>query len=414
MAAVLPSLAACVDTLGPQIIRASQVDYNKSVQEVVSEELLLNIVRRRYLEPPQFVTIGSITTQVSNSGSVSVGASGEFPGGGAPNVATASGNAGYTFSDTPTISIMPRADEEVTTQLTQRIFYDTPALLANVGYPPDIIFAVTVAAMGNVQGPEFGIGRNFRPGSPEFVEMIRLVGDLYNRGKLRYGSVMINDPYSDITYTKRDITPEIQMTAVGLGTGKGRFRSFDGGKTYYFTDQNYYTGLWIDEDARDTPEGRRLLQLLNLTRSPLYRFWKVENKKVPTGADFSSLQSTDPQREYLSLLPHSFYSVLNFLAFFVEVPEEHEREGRAFSTDPYDQAIRQGTAVDLYPFLTIRSSRERPADAYVAIRHRDTWFYIDDRDQDSKRFFNAVYDLFNLVIAPSGGSAGPVLTLPLQ
>jgi hypothetical protein len=48
------------------------------------------------------------------------------------------------------------------------------------------------------------------------------------------------------------------------------------------------------------------------------------------------------------------------------------------------------------------------------VEHRDTWFYVEDTDYASKRFFNAVYDLFNMEIAPSSGSGSPVLTIPVK
>jgi hypothetical protein len=41
-------------------------------------------------------------------------------------------------------------------------------------------------------------------------------------------------------------------------------------------------------------------------------------------------------------------------------------------------------------------------------------FYVDDRDYRSKRFFNGVYDIFNMEIAPSGGGGGPIVTLPVK
>ncbi len=126
------------------------------------------------------------------------------------------------------------------------------------------------------------------------------------------------------------------MAAVGLGTNKGRFRSFDGGKKYYFTDQNYYSFLWIDENARDSEDGRRVIELLNLKRKPLRRLWKVEGSKVVTGPDYS-WQTDDPPREILPLWPRSFYSILNFLAFSVQVSEEDVQDGRAFPIETYKQ-----------------------------------------------------------------------------
>jgi hypothetical protein len=110
----------------------------------------------------------------------------------------------------------------------------------------------------------------------------------------------------------------------------------------------------------------------------------------------------------------SFYSVLNLLAYGIDVPPKDEEEGRAFTKASYDQAVREGRAVDLSDKFVVRSSRERPADAFVAVKHRGSWFYVDDRDYVSKRFFNAVYDLFNMEIAPSGGGGGPILTVPVR
>jgi hypothetical protein len=329
------------------------------------------------------------------------------------NVYGVGATGAYSFSDSPTISIVPRAGQEVTKQLTQRIFYDTPAYLANAGYPYDLVLALTVEAAGNVRGPQFGIENYFRPGTRKYVELIQRIGSLIDKNQLIAGTIVLNDPYSDITYEKDKVTIGDQMTAVGLGPNKGRFRSFDGGKDYYFTDQNYYSFLWIDEKARDSGDGRRVIELLNLKPKPLRRLWKVEGSRTPIGPDFS-WQTNDPPREILPLWPRSFYAVLNFLAFAVQVPEEDVKDNRAFSIETYKQAVKDGLAVDLTKYFTIHWSKSRPSNAFVAIHHRGKWFYIDDRDAKSKRFFNAVYDLYNIEMAQSPPSGGPLLTLPLK
>ena len=110
----------------------------------------------------------------------------------------------------------------------------------------------------------------------------------------------------------------------------------------------------------------------------------------------------------------TFYSVLNLLAYGVNVPPKDEEERRAFTKALYDQAVREGRAVDLSDKFVVQSSSERPANASVAVKHRGSWFYVDDRDHVSKRLFNAVYDLFNMEIAPSGGGGGPILTVPVR
>jgi hypothetical protein len=61
--------------------------------------------------------------------------------------------------------------------------------------------------------------------------------------------------------------------------------------------------------------------------------------------------------------------------------------------------------------VRIHSSRERPIDAYAAVRYRDYWFWIDDRDMKSKSEFLFILVLFSLAetgVAPQT----PVITVP--
>jgi hypothetical protein len=53
-------LASC--TNGPDLIVNSHAEYNQAVRQVMNEELLLNIVRMRYAEAPQFIEVSGITT----------------------------------------------------------------------------------------------------------------------------------------------------------------------------------------------------------------------------------------------------------------------------------------------------------------------------------------------------------------
>jgi hypothetical protein len=49
-----------------------------------------------------------------------------------------------------------------------------------------------------------------------------------------------------------------------------------------------------------------------------------------------------------------------------------------------------------------QSSRKRPANAFVAMKHRGSWFCTDDRGHGSKHFFNAASDHVNMVVDPLG------------
>jgi hypothetical protein len=102
---VLLILSSC-KSIGPNVVLKSHIDYNKAVEQVIQEELLLNIVRRRYYEAPQFVTISNINATMSVSAGGSAGASTSFGG---------SGNAGANigYSNTPTITFTPRQGHEI-------------------------------------------------------------------------------------------------------------------------------------------------------------------------------------------------------------------------------------------------------------------------------------------------------------
>jgi hypothetical protein len=62
-------LSSC-KSIGPKTIMKSHIAYNKAVEQVIQEELLLNIVRRRYYEAPQFVTVSNINSTMSRTSAV--------------------------------------------------------------------------------------------------------------------------------------------------------------------------------------------------------------------------------------------------------------------------------------------------------------------------------------------------------
>ena len=400
-------LSGC-STFGPQLVLNSHIDYNKAIEQVIQEELLLNIVRRRYYEAPQFVTISSITTTMSTSAGISGGTA--FGNQDTSTTGNIGGSIGW--SDSPTITITPRQGNEILGPLTARMSVLTIAKMAQAGYRFDFLLALMAEGLTDVRGPETGVGTDFRPGDKEFIEVIQSVGRLIDKGQLKVGTFSWNDPYSDITIKREDITVENQLTAIALGSGVGRFRSYDGGENYYFTDKHDYPAMWIDPEARTSSDGKRIIEILNLQPTPLKRVWSFSPNRVVEGTDFENVPD-DPRPEVRMQL-RSFYSVLNLLAYGIDIPPKDEEEGRAFTKASYDQAVREGRAFDIADKFVVHSSAEYPANAFVAVKHRGSWFYVDDRDHVSKRLFNAVYDLFNMEIAPSGGGGGPILTVPVK
>jgi hypothetical protein len=382
------------------------LDYNKAVSQVVNEELLLNIVRRRYYEPPQFVSVSSISTQITTSGTVGIDGRADSAG-----FAGAGVNGSMIFTDSPTITITPEAGEEIAGPLTKRMSCGSLGDLANAGYRFDLLLALMVANMTNIRGPQVGLGRDFRPGSTKYVELLYTIKALIEDNQLVAGTFLFNDTYSSLTAPADEITQENQIAAVALGSGTARYRSFDGGKTYALTDRRMYPAMWMEESARESEEGKRVMELLNLNQNPQRKIWVIRDSKVIYGPNLST--EKDQPRDSIRLQMRSFYSMMNFLSYGVEVPPEDEQKSRVFSKEHYDRAVEEGRAIDLRHVFVVYWSKKKPKNAFIAVFHRGVWFYIKDSDYRSKRIFNAVHDLFNLEVVPPSGDSSPVLTIPV-
>ncbi len=126
--AVIPLfLSGC--GLGPSMMRANRLTYNDAVQVTERQELLLNIVRLRYNEAPEFLATSSISTQFSLDLSAAAGAQVGHDQEQRTNLLNIGSTVGY--SERPTITFTPRNEKEFTQQLISPIELDIIFLLVN-------------------------------------------------------------------------------------------------------------------------------------------------------------------------------------------------------------------------------------------------------------------------------------------
>ena len=70
--------------------------------------------------------------------------------------------------------------------------------------------------------------------------------------------------------------------------------------------------------------------------------------------------------------------------------------------------------IDLSRLTAIRHSEDAPESAFQAVQYRGLWFYIDDRDLQSKAAFNALYDLWQLSVKAPRAQRQPVTTIQVN
>jgi hypothetical protein len=116
---------------------------------------------------------------------------------------------------------------------------------------------------------------------------------------------------------------------------------------------------------------------------------------------YGSIAADDKE---IAIQTRSMLQIMIELASYIEVPDEDVAEGRV---NPNPETTGSGFP----PLIRVRSGDSLPADAYVGVRHRKQWFWIDDRDLPSKRVFAFSMLLFSLTETGERGGA-PIVTVP--
>ncbi len=100
----------------------------------------------------------------------------------------------------------------------------------------------------------------------------------------------------------------------------------------------------------------------------------------------------------------SVWEIMLNLTWYWEAPIEHVASGRTESG--YEK--QDPTAL---PPIAVKFSKEKPDDAYIDVFTNDYWYYIDQNDRQSKRYFSFIHLILNLVENQIPNQA-PTLTLP--
>jgi len=125
--------------------------------------------------------------------------------------------------------------------------------------------------------------------------------------------------------------------------------------------------------------------------------------------EFNVVYGAYPENDKeIAILTRSILQVLIDAASYIDVPETDLAEGRVYRPQRTPDQTRM-----FPPIFNVRHGSLAPDDAYVSIRYRNQWFWIDDRDQQSKSMFNSLLLLFSLT-ETGQSQAAPLVTIPTR
>ncbi|HUN82255.1 MAG TPA: hypothetical protein VMV81_12190 [Phycisphaerae bacterium] len=369
-------LAGC-SGIGPQTIVPSRFDYTAAIGDSWKQQMLMNMVKTRYGDTLVFLDVTSVISQFQIiAGS---GWSGTFNNQSESNVRTlgvtgtaadpvtgaisrgatfgepflsSSQNFGVTggYADRPTITYVPLSGAKFTRTLMKPI--PPPAILSLIqsGYPINLVLRFCVHSVNGVRNRYGGSGRP-RSADPEFYPLLERLRKIQDSGSIGLR----------VQRTK-------EMEAI-LMTLRGK---------------------------ADSPISEEIA-------------WVRKTLGIdPKGDEFRVVYgSVAKDSSEIAILTRSVLEIMIDLASAIEVPAAHVEENRVRATMEEDTVA----GVPIPPLIKIHSARFKPGDAFVAVPYRNYWFYIDDRDMQSKSVFSFLMYLFSLTDTEEKEGA-PIITIP--
>ena len=337
-------------TVGPDAIPRDRFDYNTAISDSWKEQTLLNIVKIRYADMPLFVEVVSVVSGYTLEGSVSLGAT-ESSGDSIQGDFFSLGTAGK-YTDRPTITYAPITGQQFNRSFMKPIPPKAVIFLLQSGWSAELIIPLTVESLNGLRARR-AAGVDQRTGDPKFYRAVELLREIQKSG------------------------------AVGM-----QILSSDANKE---STVLFFHRERVSADLKAKMEELDLL----LGLSPERQQFEIT---------YGMLPKSDGE---ISLLTRSILQIMIALATEVQVPMQDVTEGRTIPGDNQGEKAdpEQGRLID------IKFSKQKPDDAFTSVNYRDHWFWIDDRDFQSKRTFAFLMILFSLT--ETGNQEGlPLVTIP--
>jgi hypothetical protein len=264
-----------------------------------------------------------------------------------PDANTQSVGVGGHYTDRPTITYTPLTGEKFARNLMTPISPATIMSMVEGGYPIDYVFRVLVHSINGVQNQFGGSGR-MRRADPEFFPLLEMLRTIQASGTVGLRVKKVNNQDALMMIFRKPADKE------------------------------------IDAEAREV---RKILGL---------RQDGTEFKIV-----YGSTSTSDTE---VALLTRSISEVLTDISSTVQVPDLDVAEKRVIPTMKTEGEGIKG------PMIRIYCSNDKPDDDFANVPYRKHWFWIDDKDYQSKRLFSFL--MFVMTLTETGGKEGaPIVTI---
>lgn len=351
--------AGCATGFGPTAIRTERPGFNEELIRSDNEQLLVNLVRLRYLDAPMFLELSSVVAQYGLEAHGNVSGSVNFSG--TANTLNGTGvNAGAdaTYSEHPTVSYAPLQGDEFAKRMLSPIPLETVVLLSRSGWSGQRLMDICVERMNGLENAASASGPP--PAEAPTYEQFQQTTALFKRLS-KIGAL--------VTVASAEASHKIAWRV----------------------DYQRAIAANADQDLATF--------LKNVGLPP-------DTKLIVPGTPYEKNADTS-----LVLAMRSMMGVLFFLSNSVQAPPEHYAQGLVERTHLHGSDVPFDWSQVTKNVMTIKTSPKRPEHAYVATRYRENWFYIDDADRNSKATFALLHYLLSLQ-STSGSGKMPLLTLP--
>jgi hypothetical protein len=171
------SLSVGCTSIGPGTVARDRFDYSAAITDSWKRQVLLNIVKIRYVDPPIFVDVGQIVSGYTLEYGATAG--GTLTSG--ADSLTLGGSARYT--DRPTVTYVPLTGPQFQRALMTPLPPAAVFSAIQAGWPADGVLLASVEAINGLRNERANV-TGVTPADAGFLRMLEILGRLQRSGNV--------------------------------------------------------------------------------------------------------------------------------------------------------------------------------------------------------------------------------------